>query len=113
MSMFPAYLNTFLGAVVFVCAIAAVLHYQDELDALDRFILAGIAGSMLIVTPALWDSHSPFEGWSFNLSRAFLAAYFLKRFAVPVVWKWRAKPRQDGQISQSTARLVDKMHHKL
>lgn len=113
MNMLPAYLNAFLGAVVFVCAVLAVLHYQDELDALDRFILAGLAGSMLIVTPALWDQHSPFEGWSFNVSRAFLAAYFLKRFFVPVVWKWKARSREDLQISQSGIRLADKLRRKL
>lgn len=113
MNMFPVFLNASMGAVVFVCAVLAVLHYQDEMDALERFILAGIAGSMLIVTPGLWDRHSPFDGWSYNVSRAFFAAYFVKRFFVPVVWKWRAKAREDLQISQSGARLADRLHRKL
>lgn len=112
MNDLPAILNASLGAVVLVCAVMAVLHYQDELDAVDRFILSGIAGSMILVTPALWDSHAPFE-WSFNLSRAFFAAYFIKRFLVPVIWKWRGHKRDGLQLSDSSARIVDKLHHKL
>lgn len=113
MSMFPAILNLVLGAIVFVSAVLAVQNYQDELDWLDRFILAGLAGSMIIVSPAIWLSHTPFDPWAFNLSRAFLAAFFVKRFFIPVVWKWRAKAREDLQLAQSGARLADRRHHKL
>jgi len=113
MSMFPAILNAALGAVIFVGAILAVHNYQDEMDAFDRFVLAGIAGSMLIVTPALWDSHSPFDGWSYNVSRAFFAAFFVKRFIVPVVWKWKARAREDIQLAQSGRRMADRLHRKL
>jgi len=113
MNMLPVYINAGLGLIIFVCCVLAVLNYQDELDALDRFILAGIAGSMIIVTPALWDTHSPFDGWSYNVSRAFFAAFFVKRMLLPVLWKWKARAREDIQIAQSGARLADRMRHKL
>lgn len=112
MSMFPVYLNIALGAVVFVCAALAAHVYQDEYDWGDRLILAGIAGSMIIVTPAVLDHASPFP-WAYNLSRAFFAAFFLKRFGVPVIWKWRARKREDLQKAQSGTRLADRMRHKL
>lgn len=113
MTMFPAILNLVLGAIVFVSAILAVLTYQDEIDAIDRFILSGLAGSMIIVSPAIWIAHTPFDPWAFNLSRGFLAAFFVKRFFVPVVWKWRARTREDIQLAQSGARMLDRRKHKL
>lgn len=108
----PILLNTVLGLVIFVSMILAVLNYEDDLDVVDRVIIAGFAGSMLMTTPALWLSNTPFE-WSFNLSRSFLAAYAVKRFLVPVIWKWRYDRRHRDQIVQSGQRLADRMRHKL
>jgi len=113
MSLFPAILNAILGLVVLVSVVLAVLHYQDELDLADRTILAGLAGSMIIVSPALWISHTPFDPWAFNLSRAFFAAFCVKRFLVPVVWGWKARQREGLQLSQSGRRIADRKRHKL
>jgi hypothetical protein len=112
MSNLPILINTILGLVIFVSMILAVLNYEDDLDVVDRVIIAGFAGSMLMTTPALWLSNTPFE-WSFNLSRSFLAAYAVKRFLVPVIWKWRYHRRHQDQMAQSARRMVDRLRHKL
>lgn len=112
MSALPLILSSLFGLIIFGCILLAVLNYQDELDTLERFILAGFAGSMLLTTPALWMV-TPFDGWSFNLSRGFLTAYCIKRFLVPVILKWRYDKRHRDQVVQSTARMHDKRRHWL
>lgn len=111
--MLPLIISTFLGLVIFTSLILAVLNYQDELDVMERVILAGLAGSMLLTTPALWMVGTPFDGWSFNLSRGFLTAYCVKRFFVPVLLKWRYDRRHKEQVNQSAARMHDRRKHFL
>lgn len=110
---FALFLGSLTGLAIFVSIMLAVITYQDEIDALERFILAGFAGSMLLTTPALWMADTPFDGWSFYVSRGFLAAFCVKRFFVPVLTKWRGDRRQQGQVSQSAARLHDRRRHWL
>lgn len=112
MTGLPELMSFILGAIIFVCIVVAVLNYQDELDVVERFVLAGFAGTMLLTTPSLWMS-TPFDVWSFNLSRGFLAAYFVKRFAIPVVLKWRYDRRHRDQVRESTARMLDRRRHWL
>lgn len=101
------------GLIIFLSVIVAVLVYQDEIDAFERFILAGFAGSMLLTTPALWMADTPFDGWSFYVSRGFLAVFCFKRFAIPVIMKWKGERRQREQILQSASRLHDKRKHMI
>ena len=101
------------GLVIFLSVIVAVLVYQDEIDAFERFILAGFAGSMLLTTPALWMADTPFDGWSFYVSRGFLAVFCFKRFAIPVFIKWAYHRREADQIRQSSARMHDRRKHWL
>jgi hypothetical protein len=113
MSDIPLIVSTLFGLVIFGSIMLAVLNYQDELDTLERVILAGFAGSMLLTTPALWMVGTPFDGWSFNLSRGCLTAYCVKRFFVPVLLKWRYDRRHRDQVSQSAARMHDRRRHWL
>ena len=107
--------SAILGAIVFVSCIGALLVFPERFDRLDRLAVGGLAGAMLLTTPALWLP-TPFDPWSFNLSRSFLAMICVKRFAVPVVWDWFGRRRQKPQIQQSAGRvsgLRDRLGDKL
>lgn len=111
--MISALINVTLGAVVFVSLVSASIRFQDRLDWFDRLTLCGLAGSMLMTTPALFIDHTPFDGWSFNLSRAFLAVICVRRFFMPIIWEAIGDHRQGRQISQSAARMHDRHDMKL
>lgn len=105
--------GSFTGAIIFCSLVLAVLVYEDEFDTWDRVIMAGLGASMLLTTPALWMADSPFNGWSFYVSRGFLAAFCLKRFAFPVFLKFLYHRRENRQILESGRRLVDRRKHWL
>lgn len=106
--MIFAIINVFLGAIVFVSLVGASIRFQDRLDWFDRLTLCGLAGSMLMTTPALFIEHTPFDGWSFNLSRAFLAVICVRRFFLPIIWEHIGAKRQRDQLNQSAARMYDR-----
>lgn len=111
--MISALINVFFGAIVFVSLVSASIRFQDRLDWFDRLTLCGLAGSMLMTTPSLFFNHTPFDGWSFNLSRGFLATICVRRFFMPIIWEAIGEKRQRAQRSQSAARLHDRLDMKL
>ena len=101
-----------LGMTCFVVLIAVIHVYEDHMDVLDRLAAGGLAGSFLLTTPALfWPT--PFDSWSFNLSRLFLTVIIVKRYGVPMWWAWAGRKRQRRQIAESGARLTDRLRSKL
>lgn len=111
--MITALINVALGVIVFVSLVGASLRFQDRLDWLDRLALCGLAGSMLMTTPSLFIAHTPFDGWSFNLSRGFLAVICVRRFFLPIIWESIGERRNRDQAAQSAARLHDRLDMKL
>lgn len=106
---YAALFSALLGAIVIASLVTAAWTYQDRLDAWDRFLMCGLAGSMLMTTPAIWIDHTPFDGWSFNLSRAFLAGFCVKRFVVPVIWEFKGRKRRAQHLSGLHDRMRDKL----
>ena len=80
------WLSVLLAVIVFVCLVGAVMKYGERMDQWDRLGLGGLAGSMLMTTAAIFVPNSPFNDWSFGLSRFFLAVICVKRFGIPIFW---------------------------
>lgn len=111
--MITALINVVLGAVVFVSLVGASIRFQDRLDWFDRMALCGLAGSMLMTTPALFIHNTPFDGWAFNLSRFFLAVICVRRFFMPIIWEHLGERRNHNQVLQSGKRIHDRLDMKL
>jgi len=96
-------LSAALGTIVAVSCFVAVIRHEDRYDWIDRLCLAGLGGSMLLTTPAIFWT-TPFDAWSFNLSRAFLAGIFLKRFIYPWWVEHQGTKRQGRAVSEALGR---------
>lgn len=103
-------ISAILGAIVAASCVTAVIMNEDRYDWLDRLCIAGLGTSMLLTTPALFFV-TPLDAWSFNLSRAFLAGIFAKRFLLPLVWRWQGDRRQQRAIQDALHRRGLKQLH--
>ncbi len=99
-------ISCILGLISAASLFLAGAVYSHRMDWLDRLAVGGLAGSLLMTTPALFFP-TPFDGWSFALSRSFLCVLLVKRFLVPVLVCYAGRKRQAQQMDRSGLR--DKM----
>lgn len=93
-------LSAILGTAIGISVLGALVVFEERFDGLDRLCLGGLAGAMFLTTPALfWPT--PFDAWSFNLSRGFLAVITVRRFAVPAIMALHSRHRG---VRNATAR---------
>jgi len=104
-------LSALLGGIVALSCFVAVIRYEDRYDWIDRLCLAGLGGSMILTTPAIFWA-TPFDAWSFNLSRAFLAGIFIKRFLYPWWVEHQGAKRQSRAVSEALSRRGALLHDR-
>lgn len=104
-------LSAFLGVIVAFCCFAACLKNEDRYDMWDLTFLGGLGGTMLLTTPAIFWA-TPFDAWSFNLSRFFLAGLLVKRIVFPIYQTWQGNKRIRKAYGEAGLRRFSKFHDR-
>lgn len=73
-------INIMFGVMIILIILWRLIHCFDAHTRLERISLALVGAGMILVTPAIWLQHTPFDVWSFNMSRGAMALLLYAMF---------------------------------
>jgi hypothetical protein len=71
------YLNGLMGLYIVGYLVQRLLRFPEIYNRPERIAMGCIAGGIVLATPALWVSDTPFDGWSFNVARFGILLYIV------------------------------------
>jgi len=71
------YMSAALGLLIVVYIVHRLLCCSAQYNGVEKFGMGMTAAGMVMATPALWLTNTPFDGWSFNVARLGIALYIL------------------------------------
>lgn len=73
-------LNVFFGVIILTIIVWRLVYHFEDHTRLERLSLGLVGAGMILVTPAIWIANTPFDVWSFNMSRGAIALFFYAVF---------------------------------
>jgi hypothetical protein len=71
------WLSAIVGIAIVIYLLRRLLCCGGQYTRSERFAMSLIAAGMVLATPALWLSSTPFGTWSFNIARIGIALYIV------------------------------------
>jgi len=71
------YVSAILGLGIVVYIVHRLLCCAAQYNRIEKFGMGMTAAGMVMATPALWLTNTPFDGWSFNVARFGIAVYIV------------------------------------